>query len=54
MAAAKRKAVRAAVAAALAFVATLGAGAAAEVAPVQPFIVGGEEADIEDYPFTGG
>ncbi|MFO7191959.1 MULTISPECIES: hypothetical protein [Thermocrispum] len=54
MAAAKRKAVRAAVAAALAFVATLGAGAAAEAAPVQPFIVGGEEADIEDYPFTGG
>jgi len=59
MAKGKRRAVRAAAIAAIACAAGLGAsataGATGEQAgngPVQPYIVGGEEVDIEDYPFT--
>lgn len=56
MANTKRRAVRAVVVAAAALAAGLGAvgaaGAESAEGPVQPFIVGGEEANIEDHPFT--
>lgn len=48
----KRKLVRAAGVLAVAVAAGLGAAGAAGADPVQPYIVGGGDADIEDYPFT--
>jgi len=49
-----RIAVKAVTVAAIACAAALGTGSTATAAegPVHPFIVGGEETDIEDYPFT--
>lgn len=56
MANTKRRVVRAATVVATALAAGFGAvgaaGATPSDEPVKPYIIGGEEADIEDYPFT--